>query len=455
MARVEKLKSTFDSGALFPAERRIENLSALEMGIKKYENAICQAIFEDLGKPPMEAFFEISPLLHEIKFMKKHLRSWMAPKKAKTPFFLQPGNTWIESRPQGVVLILGAWNYPLILSLGPLVNAIAAGNAALIKPSELAPATSKLVKKLINEVLPPESFEVLEGGADLVQELFKEKWDHIFYTGGERVGRIIFERAAQDFTPFTLELGGKSPFVIDESVDLKRSARRLAFAKLMSAGQTCIAPDYLLVKESIRDEFLSLLSREIREQIPGEILDDPSYPRIINQRHFDRLVTLLDDQKILFGGNSAPEKLKIEPTLIEVPTDAKENALMKEEIFGPLLPVLRWETEEELGSLLKTYSPTPLAAYVFSTKKDLIERVRRSIIPGGLVINEVMSQLANPEFPFGGIRTSGVGRYHGRSGFDRFSHQVSVFRGSLSVDFPLRYRPYSEKKLSWLKRLIG
>lgn len=434
-----------------PIEFREAQLRALRDAIRESEQAVYAAVQSDLGKCAEEAFLgEIGLVYEEIGFALKNLRRWMRPEWVPTPLLSAIGRSQIHRDPLGVVLIIGPWNYPFQLLAAPLVAALAAGNCAVLKPSELAPATSKIVAKLVKETFEPEVVTVMEGGVDLSTALLAEKWDHIFFTGGTAIGKVVMTAAAKHLTPVTLELGGKSPCIVDNATDLAVTARRITWGKFFNAGQTCVAPDYLMVPKALKEPLLHEMKASLATffgEDPGQSRD---YARIVNDRHFHRLVDMLPLGKHVFGGRSRTEDRYIAPTALEgVPLESK---LMEEEIFGPLLPILEYDNIGEAIEFVNA-RPKPLALYFFSRDRENQDRVLRETSFGGGCLNDTLVHLSNPRLPFGGVGESGLGAYHGKYGFDAFSHKKSVVKKAFFPDPNLRYPPY-EGRLGLFRRLM-
>ncbi|PSN20312.1 aldehyde dehydrogenase family protein [filamentous cyanobacterium CCP5] len=442
-------RAYFATGATRPLEFRLEQLKKLKQAIQDHETDIVQAARDDLGRPEFEAYFEMG-ILDELNYVIKHLKGWVKPKKASVPLSQLPGSAWVQSEPLGAVLIIGPWNYPFQLVISPLLGAIAAGNCALIKPSELAPNTSRVVAQLIGEIFDPNYVAVVEGGVETAQALLQLKFDHIFFTGGTRVGQIVMEAAAKHLTPVTLELGGKSPCIVDTDVDIKTTAKRILWGKFLNAGQTCVAPDYLLVHEEIKVPLLEALKTTLQESYGENPAESPDLARVINERQFDRLAGYLESASIYFGGDRDRSQGYIAPTLLEPVT--WDDPVMQEEIFGPILPVLPYG---DLGEAIAAINarPKPLAIYLFSRNKQIQQRILAETSSGGVCINEVFMHIAIWEMPFGGVGQSGIGAYHGKTSFDTFSHQKSVLKKPFLLDINWRYAPYAGK-LSLLKKAI-
>lgn len=430
---------------------RREQLLKLRDWIVAHETEIAEALHLDLHKSEAEAFLtEISFCLAEIDFALKKLKKWMKGKKVPTALVYQPAKSRIYPEPLGVVLILGPWNYPFQLIVSPLVAAIAAGNCAVLKPSELAPATSRLLKKMSEAVFDPKFVAVAEGETEVATALLAERWDHIFFTGGTKIGQIVMEAAAKHLTPVTLELGGKSPCIIDSECDLDVTVRRIVWGKFMNAGQTCVAPDYVMLPAGFRGKFLELAKKEIESFLGQDSRLSPDYGRIVSDRHFARLESLLKGPEIALGGKTSREEKYFSPTVL-VDVDWS-HPVMKDEIFGPILPILEYGTLDEVIETVNSH-PKPLALYFFSRNKERTESVLKKCSFGGGCINDVLIHLGNPRLPFGGVGPSGMGGYHGEFGFQTFSHYKSVIHRKFAFDWHFRYPPYQEK-LKWLKRLM-
>lgn len=418
--------------------------------IIKNENLLCEAIYRDFGKSKFDTFTtEISFVLNDINYYLKNLNAFSKPKKVTTNLANQIGNSSIHPEPLGCVLVIGAWNYPYQLSLSPMIAALAAGNCCILKPSEIAENTMKVMAKLINENFPPEYLYVYEGGIDETTDLLRFKFDKIFFTGSTKVGKIVYRAAAENLTPVVLELGGKSPAIVSKDADLETAAKRIVWGKFLNAGQTCVAPDYLLVDESVHEQFLEMLRKYINEfkYTP----DSEQYTKIINRKNFNRLVKLINREKIYFGGNSDEENLYIEPTLLS--NVNWEDDVMQEEIFGPILPVISFNHFNlVLNTLLELEKP--LAAYLFTRNSEEKQAFTAKLSFGGGCINDVIMHLGNERMPFGGVGASGIGNYHGKFGFDAFSHQKSILEKANWGEPSIKYPPYSEKKLSWIRKLL-
>jgi aldehyde dehydrogenase (NAD+) len=446
------LRAYFDSGATKPLAWRLSQLDALEHMLFERERDILDALRADLRKPELEAFAsEIGVIRSEIKLTRKRLRSWMKPKRVRTPLIALPGRSYVVPEPLGLVLIIAPWNYPFQTAVLPLVGALAAGNCVVIKPSELAPATAALLAKWLPKYLDTSAVRVFEGGVPETTELLQQKWDHIFYTGNGTVGRIVMEAAAKHLTPVTLELGGKSPCIVDETADLDTAAKRIVFGKFFNAGQTCVAPDYVLVHERVHDALLNRMLSVVRELYGDDPKSSPDFARIINERHHARLVRLLDGADVATGGESDASARYIAPTILK--NVQEDDPVMQEEIFGPILPVIAVQNVHRAVAFVNRH-PKPLALYFFSTNEEAQRRVISGTSAGGTTINHVWMHVGVPELPFGGVGESGMGAYHGRHSFDTFSHARAVLKKSLLPEPPLLQPPYAPWKLRVLRRFF-
>lgn len=437
--------------------QQTKNIKFRKMYLEKLKNIVIsneellyKAIDKDFGKSRFDTFTtEISFILNDIDYYLKNLNSLSKPRKVRTNLANQIGKSRIHSEPLGNVLVIGAWNYPYQLSFSPVIAALAAGNCCILKPSEIAENTMKLMARLINENFPPEYLYVYEGGIEETTELLKLKFDKIFFTGSTKVGKIVYQAAAENLTPVVLELGGKSPAIVTKGANLEVAAKRIVWGKFLNAGQTCVAPDYLLVEEPVREQFLEMLRKYITEFKYGP--DADSYTRIINRKNFDRLVRLINRDKIYFGGNSDERKLFIEPTLLN--NVNWEDEIMQDEIFGPILPVISF-TNFNLAINTILELEKPLAAYLFTRNSEEKEIFTAKLSFGGGCINDVIMHLGNDRLPFGGVGNSGIGSYHGSYGFEAFSHQKSILEKSTWGEPDIKYPPYSDKKLSWIRKLL-
>jgi len=434
--------------------KRIDDLKKLNRIISTYSKHIENALKLDLGKNKLESqIAEIGFIQGEIRHTLKHLKKWMKPKRVRTPLVLMPARSFIETEPLGRVLIIAPWNYPFQLLFSPLVGALAAGNKVVLKPSELAPNTASIVTRMISENFDPRQVSVVNGAVEETGRLLDQPFDHIFYTGNGHVAKIIMQKAAKHLTPVTLELGGKSPCVVAGKPDMKVTARRIAWGKWFNAGQTCVAPDYVLVEKGLKDEFLKELSKVIIEFYNQNPQDSDDYGKIINERHFDRLTSLFKPEDVILGGQSHREKNFIAPTILSVNFD---HRVMKDEIFGPLLPVIEVDSFDSAINIIAKRDH-PLAAYLFSSDGDQLSNFTHKVKAGGICLNDCLMHLSNPDLPFGGVGPSGMGAYHGEKSYQIFSHHKSVLKRMFLFDLSLRYPPYSGKlaPLAWLMRWLG
>jgi len=447
--KLSRLRNSFYSGQTKSLAFRIKQLKGLQSFLIDNQAEIETALYQDLRKPSIEAFVtEINIISTELKLTLKHLAQWMKPKKVSTPLVLIPGKSKIYAEPLGLVLIIAPWNYPIQLSLVPLIGALAAGNCVVLKPSELASATSQLLAAKLPQYIDAACLQIVEGGAEETNELLKNTFDHIFFTGSAATGKKILATAAPNLTPVTLELGGKSPCIVDETANLEVAARRIVWAKFTNAGQTCVAPDYILVHESIEHIFLEELKQTIIEFYGDSPEKSPDYGRIINNAHFQRLKALITGE-VAMGGVFNEKSHYISPTLLRnVPLHAP---VMQEEIFGPILPVIRYNKISDAVDFINVH-PKPLAIYLFSSQQTIENQIIQETSSGGVCINHVMQQVAVPELPFGGVGASGIGAYHGKASFDTFTHYKSVFNKPVWFDPDFAYPPYQEmlrKILRW------
>ncbi|MGD1857882.1 MAG: aldehyde dehydrogenase [Leptolyngbyaceae cyanobacterium] len=447
---LEQQRIFFASGQTKSADFRLTQLAKLKQAIIDRQADIVAAAKADLGRPEFEAYFEIATL-SEINLAIKKLKRWMRPQRVKSTLENFPSSAWIQPDPLGVVLIIGPWNYPFQLMLSPLVGAIAAGNCAILKPSEHAPHTAKVVADLIADTFDPSYITVFEGDAAVSQQLLAEKFDHIFFTGGTAIGRIVMAAAAKHLTPVTLELGGKSPCIVDADINLDHAAKRIAWGKFINAGQTCIAPDYLLIEHSIKEAFLAKLTAAMGEFFGDDPSQSPDLSRIINQRQFDRLTGLLDSGTVLVGGEADASTRYIAPTVLDNVT--WDSPVMQDEIFGPILPVLTYDRFDQALAQVNA-RPKPLALYLFSRDRAKQQRVLTETSSGGVCLNDTVLHIGVPGLPFGGVGQSGMGSYHGKASFDTFSHYKSVLKKTFWFDLDWRYAPYKASKLAQIKKLV-
>jgi aldehyde dehydrogenase (NAD+) len=450
-ATVRRLRETFKSGRTRSLEWRKQQLQALEKMMVENEPALAAALEQDLGRKPFEAWLaDIASTAGEAKDAAKNVRKWMRRKYRLLELSQLPGRGWVEYEPYGTVLIIGAWNFPFALTLGPAVGAIAAGNTVVLKPSEVAPASSALMAELVPKYLDPDAIAVIEGDGAVSQQLVAQGFDHLLFTGGNEIGRKVYEGAAAHLTPVTLELGGKSPVIVSADADIDVAAKRIAWTKLINSGQTCIAPDYVLADAKIRDELVS----RIKDAVTKFESADSGGKRIVNQRHFDRLTASLAATKgtVAIGGGSDASELSIQPTVVVDPDPGEP--LMTDEIFGPILPVMTVQSLDDAISFVNS-RPKPLAAYLFTKSRSIRERVVKEVPAGGMVINHLLFHFATNKLPFGGVGPSGMGAYHGKFGFEEFSHRKTVMTKPTRPDVgAFIYPPYTEKAWKLARRLF-
>jgi aldehyde dehydrogenase (NAD+) len=452
LEQLQRMRQYFSSGATLSYEFRKEQLQKLKEALHRYEQEIYNSLYSDLKKSAEESWVsEIGMTISEINYALKKLSKWMRPQRVGTNLLNFPGKSYVLHEPLGVSLIIGPWNYPLQLLFVPLIGSIAAGNCAVIKPSEFAPATASLLEKIIKEIYPPEYIKLIQGdGATVIPFMMNNfKFDYVFYTGSTEVGTIIYEMAAKKLVPVTLELGGKSPCIVESDANIKVAAKRIALTKFSNAGQMCVAPDYVLVHQSIKDEFLEQLKEAVQNFYNSESTKE-HYAKIINQKQFNRLIKHLDKKFIFYGGNHNAQQLLIEPTILtEVNID---SSIMNEEIFGPILPVLAWENDSEVYQIIEHHK-NPLSLYVFTSSNSKAEKWTRSIAFGGGCINNASWHLTNHHLPFGGRGASGFGNYHGKYSFETFSHKKAIMNTPTWFDPALKYPPL-KGKLNLFKRII-
>lgn len=444
-------KKYFESGITKDVDFRISSLYKLKQEIIKNEKKIFEALNKDLSKSETESYLtEVGIILDEISFTIKHLKKWTKPKKVKTAMSQMPGKSYIYSEPYGNVLIMSPWNYPFQLSIAPLIASIAGGNCSIIKPSEYSKHTSKVLKELITNVFKEEYVGVIEGGIEVNTEILNERFDYIFFTGSPYVGKIVLEKAAKNLTPVTLELGGKSPCIVDKSSDINNAAKKIVWGKFLNSGQTCVAPDYLLIHSDVKEKFIKEAKKYINIFYGKNPLLSSDYSKIINEKHFKRLIGYLDNASIVLGGEIDSESLKISPTFIE--NIEIDSLIMQEEIFGPMLPIIEYSDIEDVITIIKG-KEKPLALYLFTEDNNIENKVLNEVSFGGGCINDVIIHIASPYMPFGGVGNSGMGSYHGKAGFDAFTHRKSILKKSKVFDIPLRYPPYTGK-LEKIKKIL-
>lgn len=441
---LEKQHRLFQEGATLPVSFRLSQLQRLKDGIRRYEEKLDQALEADLGKSRMESYMcEIGLTLSELTWMQKHLRSLVREKRVATPLAQFAARSFRSPSPYGTVLIMSPWNYPVLLTLGPLIDAIAAGNTVVIKPSAYAEHTSAVLKEMLKECFPSEYVAVVTGGRAENKALLEQRFDKIFFTGGKTVGREVLRHAAEYLTPVTLELGGKSPCIVDKSAKIPLAAKRIVFGKYLNCGQTCVAPDYILCDRTVYAELILALQKEITTQFGEDPLKNPDYGKIINRKHYDRIMGLIDPDKVVCGGCGDGQSLRIAPTIMKNMTFS--DTVMGEEIFGPVLPILTYDTLEEAIDIVEEH-PHPLALYLFSEDKGAQKKVLELCHFGGGCINDTIIHLATSAMPFGGVGESGMGGYHGKTGFETFSHFRSIVDKKTWMDLPIRYQRYSRMK---------
>ena len=447
----EKISTTVNSQSKISVEERVRFLKNLKSEIKLNEEDIYEALDLDLKKPRFETFAtEIGFLLNEIELFIKKLRSWSKPKGIRSALINFPSKDYIIFEPYGKVLVISPWNYPFQLALLPAMSAFAAGNSVVLKPSEHTPNTSKLIKKIVEKVFPTELMSVIEGDSKTASKLLEKKWDYIFFTGSVKIGEIVAMAAAKNLTPYTLELGGKSPAIINKDIDLKLASKRIVWGKFLNSGQTCVAPDYLVAHKSIKAALIKELIKRIEKTLGKQLEKTEDFTAIVNEKNFNRLVGLINKNNLIYGGKYDKVKRYISPTIIDSPKMDEE--IMKDEIFGPILPVLSFEKIEDIDNII-TKNPNPLALYVFSNNKKFNEIIINRYPFGGGAINDTIVHLANSRLPFGGIGNSGIGSYHGKASFELFSHKKSVVNRSTWFDNNLRYAPY-KNKLSLVRKIM-
>ena len=448
-----KQQAFFKSGKTLDIKTRLDYLKKLKLAIKNNEEKIANAIHLDLGKSATEAYMcEIGLALSEITYFQKNLKKFAKDKVVLTPLTNFHSKSIIKSVPWGNVLIISPWNYPFLLAIEPLVDAISAGNTVILKPSAYSPNTSKIVKEIIESVFESEYVAVVTGGRAENQHLLKMKFDYIFFTGSQNVGKEVLRCASENLTPVSLELGGKSPCIVDETANIELSAKRIVFGKFLNCGQTCVAPDYIYCHKDIKDKLIVEIKKQIKLQFGENPLENADYGKIINEKHFNRLIGLIDENKVIVGAKSSNEKLKIEPTVLD--NVSFDDKVMQEEIFGPILPIMTYENLDEIIDIIES-RPHSLALYIFSSNKENIKKVTTRIRYGGGCVNDVVVHLATPEMPFGGFGASGMGNYHGKFGFDTFSHKKSILDKKTWFDLPMRYQPYNKLYSKLLKLFLN
>lgn len=436
-------KAFFEAQGTRDIDERIRKLKALREVIELRQDDIAKALDADFRKPEFETMItETSFILSELKYIIKNLRQWAKPQKVKSSFLSFPSSDFIYSQPYGNCLVLAPWNYPFQLTVSPAIGAIAAGNTVVLKPSEYSPNTSAVIEEIFSEVYEPEIVRVVQGEVSVSQQLLEQQWDYVFFTGSVPVGRIVAKAIAPHLTPATLELGGKSPCIIHRSAKIGLAAKRIVWGKFLNAGQTCIAPDYILIDSSVKDQFVEAVKREIKNAFGQHPESSPDFARIVNQKNFNRMKSLLEGQTVLVGGETDETSLYLAPTLLDEPE--LDSKVMEDEIFGAILPVLSYASENDIQKIIRYY-PNPLALYVFAEDKDFSEEIIEKYSFGGGVVNDVLVHIANKNLPFGGVGNSGYGAYHGKYSFETFTHKKSISKRATWLDVPLRYAPYKNK----------
>ncbi|MEK4757981.1 aldehyde dehydrogenase [Macrococcus sp. FSL W8-0367] len=452
-SETQNVRDFFQTQSTKDIKFRKKYLKALKKSIKKHESDILDALKSDLGKNKVEAYAtEVGFVMKELSYIIKELKNWAKTKSVTTPMMQFPAKSFIKYEPYGTVLIIGPFNYPFQLVMSPLIGALAAGNCAVVKPSEMTPQTSMVVQEILEEVFPPDYVKVVQGEKEVTSQLLDERFDYIFFTGSTKVGQIVYEKASKHLTPVTLELGGKSPVIIDDTANLKVAAERIAFGKFMNTGQTCVAPDYVLIDNEIKVKFVEALQATIQEFYGAQIEQSEDFGRIVNDNHFNRLVNIIEDsrQQVIYGGESNADELFVAPTIILDPE--LSDSVMQQEIFGPILPIIGYDTFNEVYDIVEQYEK-PLALYLFTEDSDQITAVFNRLSFGGGCVNDTILHLANPNLPFGGVGHSGIGSYHGKYSFELFSHEKSYITKSTKLESGLLFPPY-KGKFKYVKQLF-
>ncbi|WZE72647.1 aldehyde dehydrogenase [Macrococcus sp. CCM 2573] len=452
-SEIQNVRDFFQTQSTKDIKFRKKYLKALKKSIKKHEPDILDALKSDLGKNKVEAYAtEVGFVMKELSYIIKELKNWAKTKSVTTPMMQFPAKSFIKYEPYGTVLIIGPFNYPFQLVMSPLIGALAAGNCAVVKPSEMTPQTSMVVQEILEEVFPEDYVKVIQGEKEVTSQLLDERFDYIFFTGSTKVGQIVYEKASKHLTPVTLELGGKSPVIIDDTANLKVAAERIAFGKFMNAGQTCVSPDYILIDNEIKVKFVKALQATIQEFYGAQIEQSEDFGRIVNDNHFNRLVNIIEDsrQQVIYGGESNADELFVAPTIILDPK--LSDSVMQQEIFGPILPIIGYDTFNEVYDIVEQYEK-PLALYLFTEDSDQITAVFNRLSFGGGCVNDTILHLANPNLPFGGVGHSGIGSYHGKYSFELFSHEKSYITKSTKLESGLLFPPY-KGKFKYVKQLF-
>ncbi len=449
---VERQRKYFFSGATLTYAARIDALNRIRTALDKYAPDLRRALYQDLHKAASESdMAEIAMTRAELNYCMKHLKGWMRREHVKTGLANFHATSFTVAEPYGVTLVMAPWNYPVLLCMEPLINAVAAGNCVILKPSAYAPHVSAVLAEMLGSCFKPEHIAVVEGGRAENNELLEQRFDYIFFTGSTTVGKIVLEKAARYVTPVTLELGGKSPCIVDKTANIKVAARRIIFGKILNSGQTCVAPDYLIVHPAVKEELFAAMEKELIAMLGEKPLEAEEYPRMVNEKHFARVMGLIEGENVVVGGYGNQETLQIAPTILDnVSLDAP---VMQEEIFGPVLPTLTFETREELLSIIRHFEK-PLACYLFTTDKQMERWALSHIAFGGGCINDTIVHLATSEMGFGGVGASGMGSYHGKVGFETFSHRKSVIKKYNWIDMPMRYHPYADWKDAIIRKVM-
>lgn len=450
---INNQRKYFNSGESRDVKFRIQQLKKLKSVFENHEDECLLALAADLGKSRTEAYLtEIVFIRDELNMAIKNTKKWSKAKRVPTPIILAIASSYRQPEPYGITLIVSPWNYPIALAIAPLIGAISAGNTALIKPSELAPESSKVITRIISECFSSDYVTAVEGGVEVATELIQHRYDYIFFTGGTKVGRVYYEAAAKNLTPVTLELGGKTPCVVDKNINLNETAKRIIFGKYLNCGQSCTAPDYILVDSSVKNGLIDELKKNVIEMYGKNPEKNDEYPRIINGGHFNRICSLLDEKYIVFGGDFNKERLYISPTFMDL--DSCKHSIMDEEIFGPVLPIISFNDINEVKNIIQS-KEKPLALYIFTKNRFFSNNLLQNISFGGACVNDTMTQYANPNLPFGGVGHSGIGGYHGKHSFKTFSHYKSIFKKSMTIDFTrfVRYAPW-KGKFNFIKKIV-
>lgn len=449
---VKSQRAYFSEGKTLDVRFRLKNLKRLYAAIKENLDLIHDGLYKDLGKSASESYMcETGLVLSELSHMLKNIKEYASAQRVKTPLAQFASKSYRLPCPYGTVLVMNPWNYPFLLSMDPLIAAVAAGNTVVLKTSAYSPNTNAAIEKVLSSVFPREYVAVVFGGSQANKELFDTKFDYIFFTGSKAVGKIVYEKAAENLTPVTLELGGKSPCIVDETANIALAAKRIVWGKFLNCGQTCVAPDYILCHESVRGKLLTEIKKQIQKQFGDRPLENPAYGKIINEKHFTRILGLIEPEKVVCGGKSDGKALKIEPTVMDGVTFG--DKVMGEEIFGPVLPVITYKDESEIFGHVNA-NETPLACYVFSSDKKRINRLTQRLDFGGGCVNDVVIHLATSNMPFGGFKESGTGGYHGKAGFDAFTHYKSIVDKKTFIDLPMRYQPYKKLNDKLVKKFL-